>query len=319
MSTEQTMSEAYLMGYDVKPVTLTRYHAAYKRFRRWARHRNLTASTPTEWDHLLVQWIHYKFEKDSNAGSRRHCEYCKAFIRKFNPDMPLRRAAQSLRGWKTAIPSMRTIPLPYGLVLLLTDRFVRHGRLDYAVLTLVSFECLLRTMSEFLPMSCDDVALPGDRQHVTDFDTGILRIRFAKTGEEQNVQLFDSTLGTLLLALYVRRRRRRRRDTLFGAVTAGQFRAAFMGELRDLGLSHIPFRAYGLRHGGATYCHACGMDFPSLKTRGRWKADASALMYVSQGKTLVATLQLPRHVEHLCARMIKQPSHILRRALAQFG
>ena len=49
------MTEAYLMGYDVKEDTLTKYYYAYKRFRRWVRHRHLTAATPDEWDALLPE------------------------------------------------------------------------------------------------------------------------------------------------------------------------------------------------------------------------------------------------------------------------
>ena len=187
---------------------------------------------------------------------------------------------------KLEVPS-RAPPITADLALAFCSRAIELQEIEFGALILVGFHAFLRT-GEILNLTPRDFLL-NDK-------TGIVRLTNTKTGRRRNVQevvtledpkvrqvvqtLLDVRASTLTLQAPV----------WLGSGTS--FRKKFDEYVRYFGVSHLGFRPYSLRRGGATaYFQCCGSMERTL-LRGRWNSTSVAKLYLCDGLSQLPSLRI---------------------------
>lgn len=232
------------------------------------------ATTMEAIDDLISDWIQEKFSKGEPINIAADA------LSGLHHYIPLTRKKLPM-SWKVfgiwrkyEIPS-RAPPITSDLVLAMASYHLQKDNFTFGALLLLSFHCFLRT-GEALQLKADDFLLGKDK--------GIVRIPRSKGGVRRNMvesitiddpmvidvllELFDlkKSLGLLRLPLWT---------------GSGQsFRGLFYRTCRIFAVSHLNFRCYSLRRGGATaYWQACG-SLDKVLLRGRWQSTGVARIYL---------------------------------------
>ena len=300
------MSKVNLIENCVSPDVLIRYTKAYDHFIDWCSMSGLKLSV-YNLDPILYEYFQQSARSNPRAGNRTNCTYARNFIRLYFPELPLLLSQQALKGWCRMITARVTNPMPRALALLMARHFMTIRRLDFAVITLVGFDCYLRTSSEFINIHVADITLPGQAVASTGLTNGCLRLRKTKTGEEQSVLLRDDVSVTLLRKLYHKRNGHLR----LLSCTDRQYSKAFHFFLKSIDLEDL-FRVYSLRHGGATHDFCKLEPIEDIKTRGRWRRLQTCERYVNVGRTLAYSLRFSPKVSSMMDRLRKDNSLVYR-------
>ena len=181
----------------LKVETYQTYKRAALRFLDWvgAAFPSLCVSSDEQMDALLHIYIN---TLACNNGSRSLASLTLSSITHFIPRFrwSLPRSQRALAGWRKLSPSQSWPPIPYDIAMLLAFSFLITGDFDKAVITLLSFHCLLR-INECLCLRVCDVAGANDirfgssartstrahrRPHHTRVSTMSIHIPSTKTG-----------------------------------------------------------------------------------------------------------------------------------------
>jgi integrase len=184
---------------------------------------------------------------------------------------------------------------------LIAASMARLKHIDAAMATLVAFDCFLR-VSEYVAFVIEDLALPSDSRlgaRLTG-SRAVLRIRRAKTGTNQSVEIYNQDI-TALLARFVQRRRSRDRarldSPLFRLTSEDAYRQVFQHAISCLGIpSDVRFVPHSLRHGGATHALRMGSDLATVMQRGRWRSTTSADLYLQQANAVRLSTQIHERI-----------------------
>lgn len=299
-----------LMAETVSRPVYIRYEKAFTYFAAWCKEEHLRP-TFESLDSILRDYFELRCDENPKAGERTNCTYVRNYIRLHYPEMLLPISNKALTGWVRLTPAKITNPLPHAIALLMARYFMVHGRLDFATYTLIGFDCYLRTASEFLKISLQDVTLPGEAFTATGMQRGCLRFRVAKTGIEQSVLLRD-VVGTELLIRLKRQRKRSGHKWLFD-FTATTYNTAFHCFLDLVGLTHLGFRVYSLRHGGATHDYCQDTPITDVQSRGRWRRLQTVERYVNVGRTLAYSIRFPPRITKMLHCLIKDNTLVYRK------
>jgi hypothetical protein len=71
------------------------------------------------------------------------------------------------------------------------------------------------------------------------------------------------------------------------------WRARFDLYLAELGLSHLGWRPYSLRRGGATHAFVQGLSMSQVCVRGRWAHESTARIYIQEAVNLLQQMAIP--------------------------
>ena len=143
-----------------------------------------------------------------------------------------------------------------------------QGYRDYALATLLAFDCFLR-ISEFTSLLKEDIALTGPARERGGV---VLRLGHTKTGPNQSVVVEDATVATLLTK-HVQSLSPNSR--VFSFTPAG-YRRVF----KRMGLD----QAYVPHYGGATRAFLLGRSIDWIMHRGRWRSVKTARHYIQSGR-----------------------------------
>ena len=83
------------------------------------------------------------------------------------------------------------------------------------------------------------------------------------------------------------------RSTTPLALSPGKWRGLFNESLCALGLEDYGFRPYSLRRGGATFWFSKHQSLDRILISGRWQTQKSARIYIHEGLSLLAGMNLP--------------------------
>ena len=188
---------------------------------------------------------------------------------------------------KLEVPS-RAPPITADLVLAFSARALELNDLDFATLILVGFHAFLRT-GEMLSLIPQDFML---NEH-----TGIVRLRHSKTGRRHNIQevvtLEDPKVRQVVKSLLEVRRSSLTSHLPVWQGSGTSFRKRFDQYLAYFRVSHLGFRPYSLRRGGATaYFQSTGSMERTL-LRGRWSSVQVAKLYLCDGLSQLPSLRIP--------------------------
>lgn len=199
-----------------------------------------------------------------------------------------------VRNWGRFEPSVPYPPLPYDACLAIALTFAADRRQDYALATLLAFDCFLR-IGEFTSLLREDVAVTGPAREAGGV---VLRLGRTKTGPNQSVVVDDADVATLMAAHL---KTVRPYSHVF-SFTADQYRKRFRAVCQRLGLgsAYVP---HSLRHGGATRWFLMGRSIDTIMHRGRWRSTKSARHYIQAGRALLVKCRLSARVMDIASRL----------------
>ena len=183
---------------------------------------------------------------------------------------------------KMEVPS-RAAPLPEDLLWAMVSFCIQQDRYDMACLLALGFHCFLRT-GELLAIRPCDLLLRDQK--------GIVHLPHSKGVTRHNVResvtIESPTVSVLLEELLWRKKRAGEFRVPIWTASGTKFRKEFQGLNETFKVSHLQFRGYSLRRGGATaYFRKYGLMEKTL-LRGRWASIAVARLYLCD-----ALAQLP--------------------------
>ena len=201
----------------------------------------------------------------------------------------IRSAWKLFRNWRRLEVPQRAPPLPVLVARALVGLALQLGCYEFGFLIALAFHAYLRT-GEFLRLRFTDVQASRD--------TGVVNIQASKTGLRFNtceaVAIYDKTVLDLWQKLC--RHRTFAEDQLIWQKSGTAFRRQFGDFLLALNLGQCHFQPYSLRRGGATFHFMNRRTLEAILIRGRWRSLSVARLYLEDGLSHAATLQMPPDV-----------------------
>lgn len=201
---------------------------------------------------------------------------------------------RSLRGFNRLAPSVPRPPMPWPVAVAIAMWLAQHGRVQFAVGVLLSFDCYLR-IGELMGLIREDIAFGCDPRLGVDHDNRVhIHLRVTKTGANKGVEVANGDIKVLLAKLIESIPHGGRIITSHEST----FRRWFDRAVVSLGLS-CDYTPHCLRHGGATFDKLNGMNINDIMHRGRWAHHKSAVHYIQQGAQLMMMQSVPLIVDYI--------------------
>jgi integrase len=299
----------FLLEDKYKEATRQAYRKAAIKFVEWMDDVGVEAVTFKDLDELMAEYVHLLYLAQPTASPTQGI-YVRYGVTMLLPEVTahgLPITDRALAGWRARKPSTPWPPLTWDITVLIACSLARHGRLHAAVAILLGFHCYLRG-SEIVELRRQDVSLPGDRRLGSvgmDPNSGHLRLRQTKTGTEQAVQIFDSSVLHLLAVIC---KSKKPSDRVF-AFSSASLRNWFQAACRRLGLQQCGYVLHSLRHGGATRDFLRGVPIGDILSRGRWESNKTSRRYIQSGKALLLAVTIPESTSTLAAKVALLPAY----------
>lgn len=289
--------------------TRIRYDRASRAFVEWYEREHYVWNTNEELDRILFWYISHLF--GTEGGSAQRGIVVRSAVATWDPwcqNFPL--SDNALRCWQKLTPPRSWPPITWPAAVVIAGYWSRHGCFPEAVASLLAFHAFLRA-NEALGLYREDVHWGSAQEN---FHPAI-RIRHAKTGPNQSVELFNTDVVELLRIVW---QRTRPGEKLF-QFTANAWRARLKEAMAALGMSDTGWTLHSYRHGGATALQRSGASMADVLHRGRWRSQRSATLYVQVSIAQAIASQLPEHIT-IWAEELQTPSLAVKlRQLAAIG
>ena len=265
--------------------TRLRYNVAVNRFVDFC--KDMRIEVPTvfeELDTLVVDCLEHMWEM---GASQTDASNVVAGLQFFRPRLKrnLPAAWRIMKAWSKAEPPSRATPLTPLIVKALVMLWASREEWRLAAATLLGFHGLLRT-GEIANLLCCDVAFDND------FGSAVVRLRETKSGKRLGVSE-SVTVTDRLVTRFLRNAMKNLGPTdRLLPCNANQYRGAFARAMGILGMSHLGFRPYSLRRGGATHLFVKTNNMSAVMVRGRWASSNTARLYVQEAVGELAEIQL---------------------------
>lgn len=282
--------------------TTKEYKKAVNKFLQWSDDRCLKTDDDDyeKLDEHVADYIQFHYDFHDGRG-RQHCVNVVYGIIMILPraDDKLIVSKRMINRWKKEVPSESYPPLTWDLAVTIAVQMVRSGHYRFAVATVLGFDCLLR-INELLSLRANDFADAKDARMGSEYKLTSFRIRTAKTGKNQSVDVLDESVKTLVRPLVAAAKRP---DDLLFPGGDRKYRALFHQCCAELQLSrdYVP---HSLRHGGATRLFLQGWALDDIMIRGRWAATASARRYIQSAKAVAIATAVPDHIQSIASALV---------------
>lgn len=241
----------------------------------------VTRSQIDRLDRLLCLYLDERYREDSTKSSNIGSGLINGLVF-LQPQLKHRLpwAHEATKGWRRRKPWVSKPPIPWDMTCLVALVLVQWDLFDYAIATLLAFDCYLR-ISELANIAVNDLLLPGDH-HCE--QKAVLRLAHTKTGPNKFVILRLQPLNDALRLL--RDQRRATRSVKLFSFSIYQYRLLFKHACSAVGLDSFGFRPHSLRHGGASHDFLNGKKAEEIQLRGRWVCLKSCSRYLQSGKAV---------------------------------
>ena len=190
-----------------------------------------------------------------------------------------------LKTWNASEIPNRAPPMPVEVLEAMVGHAIFHGRPLFALSLLFGFYGLLRT-GEILGLSKQHLAVASRHTSV------LVSLGLTKGGRRHGAS--ESVKISLEDVI-------RRTHQWLSSPSAPKhltdaphlWRKMFSETLESLGFSHLQFRPYSLRRGGATFQFRQEGCFDRLMVHGRWHALKTTRLYINEGMSILAELAVP--------------------------
>ena len=278
------------------PVTRSLYRLAFVELWKWVgRPPPLEVTSARIYDSLLAEFIEHAWSAGMTRGDAGNALSASVFV---YPNLRGKgRLSESwllLNTWAKLEAPYRALPLPRLVVLALILFFIRKRRFDLAFLMAAGFDGFLRT-GELLALTNKDVQI--DRNHL-----GAICLAFTKSGQRhaafESSTIQDPLVGQLFRLHVERSPNGRGRENLIFAGSKVSFYELFEEGMTWLGVSHLRFKPYSLRRGGATAFFRKVNSMELTLERGRWASARIGRIYVNDGIAKETEMRLSEVAKH---------------------
>ena len=282
-----------LQAESVSAATRAVYSEKLELVDAWAALQPHSPVTEADWDYLLSRLMDQMFLDGEAAGFG---EKLLSAVTWMYPSLSaagggkMAMSRQALRGWRKIEPIGMRLPVPFLVVMMLVNHFVRQERREAALLAWLQTETYCRP-SELFRLRPRDVirALPGAGSGHR-FTSLVLHPM--ETGLPSKTQEFDETVLLDLrrhrpLATALEKYAERRKDEGFLFIMSpGEFFAELAAAAEMLGIQKLgPLNPYRFRHTGASHDFATKeRSLLEIQRRGRWRGKKSMRRYEKGGR-----------------------------------
>ena len=270
----------------VQPSTRRRYDKALQEFFTFLKSEGLELPTdkakldPIVCDYLETLWFNGKGRAqacDTLAG----LQDSQASLRNHMPG-----AWRLLRTWQAnEIPS-RAPPLPEHIVLAMAGWGLFKGWVSFALSLLVGFYSMLRTGEILGLVSAHLQCSEGQLQ-------ALISLGFTKGGKRHGA-VESVVLGYEPVVRFLRTWKKVANTSTRLTPPPAKWRALFNSCLEGLGIASLGFRPYSLRRGGATFWFQKHNNLDRILVQGRWHTQKSARIYLNEGLSVLAQMNVPK-------------------------
>ena len=262
--------------------TLSRYYAAVG----LVLHLVEQARTAFEMDDLIACWVQEVFAEGEAMGTVGDALSALHFFIPWTK-YKLPSAWRLFRVWKKTEVPAQAPPLPVAFVLAMAARSFEKEDLTMGTLLLVGFHCMLRT-GELLLLTPRHILL-GDSD-------AVLQLGFTKTGlrfhRKEHVSVQDNRVLTCLKVLLQWKQCCSELELPLWTHSPQKFRDEFRQLTDYFQISHLGFRPYSLRRGGATHDFRIHGSMERALVRGRWNSSGAARNYLHEGVSVLTELRV---------------------------
>ena len=292
-----------LKSLTVQPLTKARYKKGLDQFFTYLRTEGLSLPTKRDaMDDVVADYLEYLW---GEGEGRAVASNFLAALQDFDPKLKgcLPGSWRLMKTWTThEIPS-RAPPLTDSILRAMCGWSVFTKNFSFGVSLLVGFHGLLRT-GELLALQCHQVHM------VSAVKPAVISLGLTKSGKRQgaaeSITITDVTLLRLLWHW-----KQSRSQHAFLTAKPHVWRNTFNDCLAALKLTHLGFRPYSLRRGGATALFLKTQSLDQVLMAGRWTAIKTAKIYLNSGLATLADLNVPAsslsHFHTVFANYLKVP------------
>jgi integrase len=287
---------------SVAPATQRDYYQTYQRVLEWESQIGVSATCEQTMDEILTSLFDFWYleGEEASLGSKTLAAvmyFRKEFSR--NAGARLLGARQAIKGWRKLAPPKSRLPLPWEVVAMIANHFVRTQRWEAAVLTLLIYHCYLRP-GEAFRLRCRDLIAPV-KEAGASHSRWSLTLHAAELGVSSKTHEYDESLQIdrsefefLGRCLSLLTSNRGAEDPLF-RITQIEFARLFRDAVVELKLSCLgQVAVYQLRHAGASNDFAANArSLLEIQRRGRWRSTASVRRYEKGGRVTEQLRRLP--------------------------
>eukprot|EP00808_Paulinella_micropora_P010315 g76969.t1 len=278
------LASGLLLDAHLKPNVRRRYLGAADSFLRWVEFNCLGPAlhSTEDLDEALVDFIYFSWAEKEGRGRQAAVNAVYGVIM-LNPRLreKLVLAKLALTGWKKLCPVVSFPPLSWNQVLAIIFILLSRRKVTAAVAVLLAFESLLR-IGELFALRVSDVIF-GEHHAWGMPPCLVLRLRSAKGGDNQSVEVRSFLLRKLLASLVLGRRS----EVLVFPGSAGSLSRDFCDALLSLGLYSQGYVFHSLRHEGAALASLRRDPFLDIMHRLRHKDTKTTFTYLQACKALL--------------------------------
>ena len=275
-----------LKDLTVQPATKARYNKAIDGFLSFLNRNNLQLPRqrdrldPLLCDYLEHLWAHGQgraLASDTIAGLQDQDVKLKGH---------LSGAWRLLKTWCINEVPSRAPPLPEHVLHAMAGWAFFHGHFSFGVSLLLGYYAMLRT-GELL----------GLKSHHLLCETGqdklIVSLGLTKGGKRQGAAE-SCVVGYDMVVSFLQHWKSVASACTGFSPSPAKWRSLFNQALDALKLQRFQFRPYSLRRGGATFWLSRHHSLDKILIQGRWQAAKTARIYINEGLSVLAELQLPK-------------------------
>ena len=190
-----------------------------------------------------------------------------------------------LKTWSQHEIPCRAPPLPAHVLHAMVGWAIFHQRFTFAISLLIGFYGMLRT-GEIIGLRGSHI-LSDSRSNKILISLGLTK------GGKRHGAAESVVIGYDLAVHFIQHWKTLATPSTPLAVNPGQWRSLFNDSLAALKMSHMNFRPYSLRRGGATWWFSKHHSLDKILLQGRWAAPKTARIYLNEGLSMLAEMVLP--------------------------
>ena len=274
-----------LKNLTVQPVTRKRYDKALADFFAYLRHERLTL--PHQAQHMDAVSSDYLEHLWAKGYGRTEASNFLAALQDSQPHLKgkLAQSWRLLKAWVTHEVPNRAPPLPLDLVEAMAGYALFKNLPLFALSLLLAFYGLLRT-GELLAVTVAHVSISRPK------GPAVISLGMTKAGKRQGAaESVTIYCEDVCRRLHQWVKTHPAKTSLTGP--SHQWRKQFADTLSALSFDKWDFRPYSLRRGGATHQFQLHGAFDRLLVQGRWQSIKTARIYVNEGLSVQAELNIP--------------------------
>ena len=281
------------------PITRTLYRLAFVQLWSWVgRPPPVDVDSARLYDSLLSEFIEHAWSSGMTRGDAGNA--LSASVHAYLGFPGKGRLSESwllLNAWAKLEAPFRAPPLPALITLALIWLLVRKRRFDCAFLVAAGYDGFLRT-GELLNLKNKDVRLDVNF-------LGAVKLAFTKSGQ-RHAAFESSVIQDKLVGRLFRMHERpsphgNDPEPYIHPGSASSFYDLYEDGMAWLGVSHLRFKPYSIRRGGATSFYRTCRSMELTLERGRWATVRVGRIYINDGLAKETEMKLPEATKYTLA------------------